>query len=180
MEDIVHDIVATVSDQPVLAVIVIVLLMIVHNFVPIPAEAIAVVAGAMLGMIAGVIAIWIGAMLGACLAFWISRRWGRALVLRLVPTRYVNRLDGLADRSGWPGLLIVRLIPVISFNLVNYAAGLTTASWSTFLWTTAVGILPITIISVGVGAHMAFLPVEYLLIFAVGLTLVAVVRHYWR
>ncbi len=35
-------------------------------------------------------------------------------------------------------------MPLISFNVINYAAGLTPISWRTFLWTTGLGILPIT------------------------------------
>jgi len=37
---------------------------------------------------------------------------------------------------------------VISFNLINYAAGLTTISWWTFTWATALGILPLTCLMV--------------------------------
>jgi uncharacterized membrane protein YdjX (TVP38/TMEM64 family) len=46
------------------------------------------------------------------------------------------------------------LTPVISFNLVNYAAGLAGVPLWTFLWTTAIGIMPITATSVLVGSHM--------------------------
>ena len=41
-----------------------------------------------------------------------------------------------------------RLVPVISFNLINYAAGILHVSWWRFLWTTSLGILPITVASV--------------------------------
>ena len=41
-----------------------------------------------------------------------------------------------------------------AFNLVNYAAGLTSVSWLTFAWTTALGILPATILMVLAGAHI--------------------------
>ena len=55
-------------------------------------------------------------------------------------------------------LLLARLTPVISFNLVNYAAGLSGVGWWTFTWTTAVGILPITVGSVLIGSHAAVIP----------------------
>jgi len=35
---------------------------------------------------------------------------------------------------------------VIAFNLINYAAALTSISWWTFLWATGLGILPLTIL----------------------------------
>jgi uncharacterized membrane protein YdjX (TVP38/TMEM64 family) len=42
-------------------------------------------------------------------------------------------------------------VPVISFNLINYAAGLTAISWWTFTWATALGILPLTVLMVVMG-----------------------------
>jgi uncharacterized membrane protein YdjX (TVP38/TMEM64 family) len=40
------------------------------------------------------------------------------------------------------------LIPLVSFNVVNYGAGIMGISWWTFIWTTAVGIVPGTIATV--------------------------------
>ncbi len=137
--------------------VIVILLMIAHNFVPVPAEMIAVCAGAVLGPIQGVLTVWTGAMLGAAIAFWIARRYGRGLVERYVPPRHLLRVDRYAHYQGGLGLLALRLIPVISFNLINYAAGLTKVSWFIFLWTTAVGILPVTVISVAAGANLHLL-----------------------
>lgn len=145
-------------------------LMIAHNFVPVPGEVIAVCAGAILGTIAGTAVIWIGAMLGAALAFWISRRFGRALVEDRLDPRHLERLDRIMERQGTAGLVSVRLTPLVAFNVVNYGAGLTNVSWFTFLWTTAIGIVPITALSVYAGAHMVELSPAMLL----GLTAAAV------
>ena len=136
---------------------VIVGLMIAHNLVPIPAEAIALAAGAILGPVLGAVAVWVGAMLGAVLAFWMSRRWGRDVVRGWLPPRHRDRLDILDGRSSWQVLLLVRLVPLISFNLVNYAAGLTVVRWRVYLWTTAIGIVPVIVLSVYAGAHMEHL-----------------------
>ena len=55
-------------------------------------------------------------------------------------------------------LLIGRLIPLIAFNLINYAAALTEISWWTFLWATGIGILPLTILLNVVGNQMLTVP----------------------
>ena len=47
-----------------------------------------------------------------------------------------------------------RLVPVISFNLINYAAGVLGVGWWRFLWTTSLGILPITVASVALGNQL--------------------------
>jgi uncharacterized membrane protein YdjX (TVP38/TMEM64 family) len=49
-------------------------------------------------------------------------------------------------------------VPAISFNLVNYAAGVLGVDWWTFLWTTAIGILPLTIVTVLVGDRFLAIP----------------------
>jgi len=132
----------------------VVALMVVHCFVPFPAEILALCAGAAFGTAAGTALIWLGAMLGAALSFGLARALGRTAVERFLSARSRRRLDGWTVDHGASTLLISRLIPVIAFNLINYAAGLTRVGWWTFLWTTAVGILPITVLVVHMGAQM--------------------------
>lgn len=66
--------------------------------------------------------------------------------------RHWQTVERWSERHGGSALFIARLIPVISFNLINYAAGLTTISWATFTWATGLGILPITLAAVLTGA----------------------------
>jgi uncharacterized membrane protein YdjX (TVP38/TMEM64 family) len=59
-------------------------------------------------------------------------------------------------------------VPVIAFNLVNYAAGLTKISCWTFIWTTALGILPMTALMVTMGAAVHHLDWRWWLVLMVG------------
>jgi uncharacterized membrane protein YdjX (TVP38/TMEM64 family) len=140
-----------------LAALASIALMVLHSFVPFPAEMLALANGMLFGPVWGTVVTWSGAMLGAFLAFGLARRFGRPLVERLVAARHRARIDTLSARRGGPALLLSRLIPVISFNLINYAAGLTTISWWTFTWATGLGILPITVLSVLTGAGLLHL-----------------------
>lgn len=154
-------------------------LMIVHNFVPVPAELIAVTAGAALGVAYGVLVIWLGAMVGAILAFWLARRFGRRVLRGSRGAAQLARFDRFVEAGDWQGLLAVRLIPIISFNLVNYAAGLSGVGWRRFLWTTAIGILPITGLSVGAGAGMLSLGVGPALALVGAVAMTGVVLRWW-
>jgi uncharacterized membrane protein YdjX (TVP38/TMEM64 family) len=69
-----------------------------------------------------------------------------------------NKLDDWTEHYGTGSLLFSRFIPIIAFNLINYAAGLANVKWWTFLWTTALGILPLTIIMVVVGDQIHTIP----------------------
>jgi len=147
--------------------------MVAHSFVPFPAELIAIANGLAFGLIGGVAVTWLGAMAGAILAYELARILGPAARARMVPVRHQDRLDTLVGDLGTRTLLIARLIPVISFNLVNYGAGLAGVGRFTFLWTTAIGIVPITMLSVLVGSAALELP-AYLWLLA-GLVLVLAV-----
>ena len=127
-------------------------LMVLHSFVPLPAEIIALANGMLFGPWWGVLVTWVGAMLGAVLAYGLARALGRPAVRALVPARYWARLEAIPVEAG--PLLVIRLMPVISFNLVNYAAGLLGVPWWRFLWTTALGILPIVVTMVVLGREL--------------------------
>ena len=47
-----------------------------------------------------------------------------------------------------------RFLPIISFNLINYVAGLTRMSLSTFALATGIGILPMTVLMVLMGDNI--------------------------
>jgi uncharacterized membrane protein YdjX (TVP38/TMEM64 family) len=72
----------------------------------------------------------------------------------MVARRDWQVLDDWAARQGAGMVLIARFIPVIAFNLINYAAGLTRMSWWTFAWTTGIGILPVTALMVIMGDNI--------------------------
>jgi uncharacterized membrane protein YdjX (TVP38/TMEM64 family) len=126
-------------------------LMVAHSLVPFPAEFVTFANGMLFGPVWGVAITWTGAMLGASLAFALARWFGRPFVDALMNARHRDAVDRWAKRQGIGVLLLSRLMPLISFNVINYAAGLTPISWWTFLWTTGLGILPITTLLVVTG-----------------------------
>ncbi|HYG88195.1 MAG TPA: TVP38/TMEM64 family protein [Azospirillum sp.] len=156
-----------------------VILMVIHSFVPFPAEMLAVANGMLFGLAMGTAVTWTGAMLGALSAFALARWLGQGAVRHLVGEHKWRRIEAWTARGGAGGLLLARLIPVISFNLINYAAGLAGVGWWTFTWTTAIGILPITVTSVLVGSHMLQVPWQVLgLLALLGVGVLAL--RWWR
>ena len=64
------------------------------------------------------------------------------------------RTDELIDRGGWRILLIGRLIPIVPYNLVSFAAGATRVPLGRFTWTTAVGVMPLTALTALLGQRL--------------------------
>ncbi|GAB4180807.1 MAG: hypothetical protein Fur0039_25600 [Rhodocyclaceae bacterium] len=121
-------------------------LMVLHSFLPFPSEIIALANGMVFGPFWGSVTTWVGAMLGAISTFALVRVLGRPFVYRMLSENQLRRLSGWSATRGGAALLIARLIPVIAFNLLNYAAALTDISWWTFIWATGLGMLPLTIL----------------------------------
>ena len=156
-------------------------LMIIHSFVPFPAEFLAVANGMVYGPIWGTVITWTGAMLGAFLAFGLARKLGRPFVEMMVTKKNWHIWDKRAATEGGHLVLISRFIPVIAFNLINYAAGLTRISWWTFTWATGIGILPLTVLMVVMGDRIESMTWEtWVLLFAGGLVLWLVLRWKFR
>jgi len=126
-------------------------LMVAHSFVPFPAEFLALANGMVYGVFWGTVITWAGAMLGAALAFALTRRLGVSFARRMISDGKWQTVDEWISQEGAGILFVSRFIPIISFNLINIAAGLTRIGWWTFLWVTAIGILPVTVLMVGMG-----------------------------
>lgn len=131
--------------------------------------------GALFGIATGSLLTLIGAVVGATVAFLIGQRLGRAQVERLLGRR-VTRLDEWMGRNGFLALLYARLVPVVPFNLLNYAAGIAGMRTRSYVIATAVGIVPGTVAYTALGsaaAHPGSLPFIVSLAAVVLLTLIA-------
>jgi uncharacterized membrane protein YdjX (TVP38/TMEM64 family) len=133
-------------------------LMVLHSVIPFPSEIITISNGMLYGKFWGTVISWTGAMLGAYVAFGLARLFGRPFVKSVLPQRQWDKLDHWSKRAAGVDLFISRFLPVISFNLINYVAGMTPVSLWTFTWTTGLGILPVTLLMVILGDQATVLP----------------------
>ena len=131
-----------VSEHYLLSVICYISLYITAVAFSIPVGVLLTLAGGFLfGVIAGVFYTNIGATLGATIAFLLVRY----LIGETIQKKYgvqLAQFNRAMKLYGKNYLLVIRLIAVIPFFLVNILVGLTNLSLWTFIWTTAIGILP--------------------------------------
>jgi uncharacterized membrane protein YdjX (TVP38/TMEM64 family) len=90
----------------------------------------------------------------AVVAYWVGRHAARPVLYRFVERRRFDQLERLAERGGVSLLLAMRLVPVIPFSLFSIVAGAARVPLPRFLWTTAVGYIPITIVFVYLGSQL--------------------------
>jgi uncharacterized membrane protein YdjX (TVP38/TMEM64 family) len=118
---------------------------------PMPKNVLSVAAGLTWGFAGGSLLVYLGALLGATLAFVVGRYLGRDAVERFTGAR-VARVDELLRRHGLATVIGARLIPVLPFTVINYTAGLTAVRRGDYALGTALGIIPGTLAYVAIGA----------------------------
>ena len=121
---------------------------------PLPSFLITFANANLFGWVKGAILSWTSAMVGATLCFYIARILGRDAVEKLTSKRGLEQIDEFFQRHGRMSILIARLLPFISFDIVSYAAGLTSISFLEFIVATGLGQLPATIIYSYVGGML--------------------------
>ncbi|MGE3571219.1 MAG: TVP38/TMEM64 family protein [Burkholderiales bacterium] len=121
---------------------------------PIPSAPIALAAGAAYGHTWGTLYILAGAELGALLAFGLARLLGRDALQRWLGQRLPRTRLG-SQGSLMAIVFVSRLLPFISFDVVSYAAGLTSLTFWRFALATFAGILPASFVLAHFGGEMA-------------------------
>ena len=150
-----------IESQGIWACVLAPLFMVVVAILPIPAEIPAMLNGMVFGTVGGTLFTWGGALIGAQISFEFARKFGRPLAERIISKRILAQTDRVAISAGWPGLLVLRLIPAIAFTAVNWGVGFTALPRWTFFWTTAVGILPGAIMFTAFGSGLGSLYLKY-------------------
>ena len=110
-----------------------------------PTMVITLAGGAIFGPIAGILFNLLGATLGAACAFCISRYFIFDKLTNIKNTRIKNLIIGVENR-GWQFVALLRLVPIIPFNLVNYGLGVTRIKFSHYIITTIVFLIPTEIV----------------------------------
>ena len=131
------------------------LLMVLQSVVaPLPAFLITFASAALFGFWKGALLSWSSAMVGAALCFFIARSLGREAVEKLTSKGALKNIDDFFKRHGKQSILIARLLPFISFDIVSYAAGLSSVSFLGFWVATGLGQLPATLVYSYVGGFL--------------------------
>lgn len=121
---------------------------------PLPAFLITFANANLFGWWQGAILSWSSAMAGAAVCFFVARILGRDVAEKLTSKTGLAQIDTFFEKYGKNTILICRLLPFISFDIVSYAAGLTSMSFGSFFIATGLGQLPATIVYSYVGGML--------------------------
>lgn len=124
------------------------------------AAAVALAPGSLLTLAAGLafgltgfFTVIAGATVGAGLAFLVGRYFARAWVERQTSqSRLFTAIDRAIEEEGWKIVGLMRLSPLVPFNLQNYFFGVTKIGFWPYLLTSFIGIMPGTLLYVWIGS----------------------------
>ena len=138
---------AYIAGYGALAPVVSALLMIFQSVIaPLPAFLITFANGTLFGFWWGSLLSWSSSMVGAAFCFYIARFLGIERITRLISQPAVDKTNDFFEKYGTYAILVARLMPFISFDVVSYFAGATRMRFLGFWIATGIGQLPATLV----------------------------------
>ncbi|RJF72708.1 TVP38/TMEM64 family protein [Deinococcus cavernae] len=110
----------------------------------IPALVMIAVTARAYGPVEGFLIVYTGTVLGAVAGYWLGRTVGNSLIRLLIGESARRKTYEFAERNGAQGVLMVRLMPVLSADAMNLVAGAARMPFRQFMLASAAGALPVT------------------------------------
>lgn len=120
--------------------------------IPIPSELVLIAGGLAFEFPFGWLVGAFGSIAAAILSFYISKKGGRTLAVKLVGEKAIQFADNWFNRWGVWAVLLGRFAPFIPFDAISYSSGLTTMKLKNFLIPTIIGTLPRTLFYTSLGS----------------------------
>lgn len=136
-----------------LAPIVIVIIFILESILaPIPGQIVTMAAGSLYGPLWGSLLAIFGTVLGAVFPFYISRLFGRPIVEKFVDAKKLEKADRFFnEHKGILLFAVIRILPIATFDVISYSAGLTKMSFWKYLVITIIATIPKVLIYTNIG-----------------------------
>ena len=109
-----------------------------------PTAVLSLVSGTIFGPIKGFLISMIGFFISGTIAFFISRKLGREFVEKILKGKLIN-LDKNIETKGFKILFLLRLPPVLPYDPLSYACGLTNIKYKDFITASLLGVIPETL-----------------------------------
>lgn len=117
----------------------------------VPGSILTLAAGAIFGLARGAAYVFVGATLGATAAFLVARYIARPVVeRRLVGNERFQRIDRIIEKEGGKMVVLMRLSPLLPFNVLNYALGISKVGFLPYVLG-SIGMIPGTLLYVYYG-----------------------------
>ncbi|GMH41770.1 hypothetical protein BSKO_09680 [Bryopsis sp. KO-2023] len=150
------DILEWMDDNPVPGFFIFACLYVLAAVLFIPGLILSVGSGFVFGLPLGTLAVFVGATIGQTVAFLVGRYLLRDWISKKTETfSKWQAVEAAVSTEGWKIVGLLRLAPLVPYNALNYALGLTSVKFWQYFFASAIGILPGTLLYVYLGSVAA-------------------------
>ena len=151
-QELLRNALSWVDNLGAIAPIAFMLIYVVATVAFLPGSVLTLGAGVLFGVVWGSIYVFVGATLGATLAFLVGRYLARGWISKKIAgNEKFSAIDRAVGKEGFKIVLLTRLSPIFPFNLLNYGLGVTGVSLKDYVLA-SVGMIPGTIMYVYIGS----------------------------
>lgn len=117
-----------------------------------PDGILALAGGLIFGFVWGSFYIILGALCGGTLSFYLARLYGNTMREKLSHEKLIN-FQKSVQKHGFIMILLLRLVPLVPFNIISYSAGFSTIRYRDFFFATLLGMTPGVLVYANIGAQ---------------------------
>lgn len=140
-----------VHQQGMLAPLIFIFIYTIGPVFLMPITPLSAAAGLLFGPVWGTVYSVIGATSGASATFFVSRYLLKDLIAKKTSPKIMYVQDRV-EKEGWKFIFLARITPFFPFNLQNYFFGVTKIRFITFLWASALSLIPGAFVYVYIGS----------------------------
>jgi uncharacterized membrane protein YdjX (TVP38/TMEM64 family) len=130
---------------------IILALLAVDLFLPVPSSLVMILSGAAFGVVWGSVLSLVGSIGGEWLGFELVRRYGQSMSRRIVGDAELEKMRAIMARHGAAAVLVTRALPIV-METMSVVAGLSRMPRTTFLAASVAGTLPVAVVYAYAGA----------------------------
>ncbi|QIR76758.1 TVP38/TMEM64 family protein [Sulfurospirillum diekertiae] len=139
-----------------------------------PDGILALAGGLIFGFAWGSFYIILGALCGGTLSFYLARLYSHKMREKLAHEKLIH-FQKSVQKHGFVMILLLRLVPLVPFNIISYSAGFSTIRYRDFFFATLLGMMPGVLVYANIGAQsLSFGSQEFYLSVALLVVLVVV------
>lgn len=131
-----------------------ILLYTVRPFILFPSSIFAITSGLSFGFYWGCLYTYLGSLGGGLVTYYAVNQLGRFKKSKQWKNERYNKIRSNIEREGFRYVLLLRLLPVLNYDLVSYLTSITKVKFKDYAIATAIGIIPGTIAYTYLGTSM--------------------------
>ena len=135
-----------------LAPVIFIILFALTPFAPFFSAILAIGSGLIFGFFYGSMLVMIGATCSSTVGFYLARNF-KALLLRRKNLEKPHELEIKLNKNGFLVVLFLRLVPLVPFDIVSYAAGFSRIRYKDYIIASLLGMFPGVLVYASIGAH---------------------------